>query len=311
MSPRFKRRLLWTLLPILLLLAFAGAWYLWNRPPPDIREYSEIQYEWQTTQLGTITEAERDQRTNRCLDIARRYPGSVGGLAALITASATSPDTPAGKEAYRQLAQQIETANVGNLAAAFDLSRGQLQTLQQLAPAILARVKQDPDHPRAARLLAEICVMTNPRDEEEPPALYQEAGDLIASRYADSPDIYRFCEGLGGSLSPTSPPWAGRFETHLRTILEQNRDRYVRCLAQFALASVVQCTAEDRQHEAEALFEQFRSEFDGKHAYVGQRIEERLHEYAGRRLTELRTRGLGKPAPQTAGIDLDGHLITL
>ncbi len=311
MSPRFKRRLLWTLLPILLLLAFAGAWYLWNRPPPDIREYSEIQYEWQTTQLGTITEAERDQRTNRCLDIARRYPGSVGGLAALITASATSPDTPAGKEAYRQLAQQIETANVGNLAAAFDLSRGQLQTLQQLAPAILARVKQDPDQPRAARLLAEICVMTNPRDEEEPPALYQEAGDLIASRYADSPDIYHFCEGLGGSLSPTSPPWAGRFETHLRTILEQNRDRYVRCLAQFALASVVQCTAEDRQHEAEALFEQFRSEFDGKHAYVGQRIEERLHEYAGRRLTELRTRGLGKPAPQTAGIDLDGHLITL
>src|SRR5579884_1899248 len=133
MSPRLKRRLLWTLLPILLLVAFAGAWYLWNQPPPDM---------------------------------------------------------PAGKEAYRQLAQQIESADVGNLAAAFDLSRGQSQTIPRLAPTLLARVKQAPDHPRAARLLAEVCVMTNPRDEEEPPALYQEAADLIASRYADSPDIY-------------------------------------------------------------------------------------------------------------------------
>ena len=312
MSPRLKRRLLWTLLPILLLVAFAGAWYLWNQPPPDMREYSDIQYEWQTTNPAKITQAERDQRANRCLDIAGKYPGSVGGLAALITASATAPDTPAGKEAYRQLAQQIESADVGNLAAAFDLSRGQSQTIPRLAPTLLARVKQAPDHPRAARLLAEVCVMTNPRDEEEPPALYQEAADLIASRYADSPDIYHFCEVLGGSLSPSSPPWAGRFETHLRTILEQNQDRYVRCVAQFALASVVQSTAEDRQHEAEALFEQFRSEFDGKHAfYKGQKVEEQLYKSAGDRLAELRTRGLGKPAPPTAGIDLDGNPMTL
>ena len=311
MSPRFKRRLLWTLLPILLLFAFAGAWYLWNRPPPDIREYSDIQYEWQTTNPAKITEAERDQRANRCLDIATKYPGSVGGLAALITASVTAPDMPAGKEAYRQFAQQVETADIGNLAEAFQLSWGRLENIQRLVPAILARVKQVPDHPRAARLLAAICVMTKPGDEGEPPALYQEAADLIASRYADSPEIYHFCEGIGGSLSPSSPRWAGRFETHLRTILEQNRDRYVRCTATFALASVLQSTAEDRQPEAEALFEQFRSEFDGKHAYVGQSIEEQLYKSAGDRLAELRTRGLGKPAPQTAGIDLDGNPLTL
>lgn len=312
MSPRSKRRLLWILLPILLLFAFVGGWYLWNRPPPDIREYSSFLWnEWDSNpHPGNATEAERNQRANRCLDIARKYPGSVGGLAALIFATTTAPDTPAGKEAYQQLAQQIETADIGNLAAAFDLSRGQLQTIQGIAQAILARVKQVADHPRAGRLLAAICVMTKPDDQGETTALYLEAADLIVNRYPNSPDIAHFCEGLG-VISPSSPPWAGRFEKHLRTILEQNRDRFVRCTSQFALASVVQSSSEERQPEAEALFEQFRSEFDGKHAYVGQIIEEQLHNSAGRRLTELRTRGLGKPAPQIAGTDLDDRPLTL
>lgn len=310
MSDRFKWRLHWILLPILLLFAFAAAWYLWNRPPPDIREYSSIQYEWQTTHPGRITEEEKEQRAKRCLEIAGKYPGSIGGLAALITASATAPDTPAGKEAYRQLAQQVEAADIGNLAQAFRRSWGQLRNIQQLAPAILARVKQAPDHPRGARLLATVCVMANPGDDGEPPSEYKEAADLIASRYADNTEIDHFCEGLG-RMSTLSPPWAGRFESHLRTILEQNRDRFVRCTAKFALASVVQSSLEDRQPEAAALFEEFRSEFAGKHAYIGQMIERQLYEAAGDHLKELQTRALGKPAPEIVGIDLDDRPMTL
>jgi thiol-disulfide isomerase/thioredoxin/dienelactone hydrolase len=310
MSPRFKRRLLWALLPLLLLIALTGAWYLWNRPPPDIREYSDIQYEWHSNpDRWNATDEEKKQLANRCLDIASRYPGSVGGLAALIFAATTAPDTLAGKEAYQQLAQQLEAADIGNLAAAFDRSRGQLQTIQRLAPAILARVKQIPEHPRAARLLAAICSMRDPGGDGEPTSEYKEAADLIASRYADSPDIAHFCEGLGGSRE--GPSWAGHFEQHLRTILQQNRNRWVRCMAKMALADLVQHSSEDRQPEAETLFEEFRSEFDGKHAYRGQMVEGELYNYAADRLRELRVRALGKAAPEIAGIDLDDRPITL
>ncbi len=104
------------------------------------------------------------------------------------------------------------------------------------------------------------------RDGPEPSPLYTEAADLIADRFADSPDIGHFCEGLG-FLSHGSQRWAPRFERHLRAILKANRDRSVRCRAQFALASVVQNAPEDRQAEAEALFEQYCAEFDGKYAY--------------------------------------------
>ena len=175
--------------------------------------------------------------------------------------------------------------------------------------AILARVRKSPDHPRAGRLLAAVCAATNPREASESPAIYAEAADLIVESAAGSPDICHFCEGLGGP--GMTPPWAGRFERHLRAILRVNSHRKVRCSAEFSLASIVQSTASDRQEEALGLYEQFCAQFDGKHSYSYQGIEDMLGKMARGQINELRFRAVGKIVPDIKGIDLDGRAMTL
>ena len=285
-------------------------WLIWLRLPPDIREYSLVRADWDSTRKP-INQAKKEDFARRCLEIARRYPGTVGGLSALM-AAATSPDSSAGREAQQAFARQLETADVGMLAQAFEWSMGGWETLEPFAPAILSRARQSLDHPRAGRLLAAVCTITEPqtRDGPEPSPLYTEAADLIADRCALSPEIGHFCEGLG-FLSHGTQRWAPRFERHLRAILKVNRDRSVRCRAQFALASVVQNAPEDRQAEAETLFEQYCTEFDGKYVYSFQGIEKTLNDLAQTQLKELRFRAVGRPAPDISGLDLDGRPLKL
>jgi thiol-disulfide isomerase/thioredoxin/predicted esterase len=303
-----KRRVLWGLL-LAGMITCVGVWFFLLRPPPDMRAYLSVRAELLATR-DDADEAARDRLASRCLDIAGQFPGSMGGVSALLLASTRASDTTAGREARRQFAREVKTADIKHLARAFDWGLGRLETIQDLAPAILARARQSPDHSRTARLIAAVCSMTRPGEGGQPSSLYSEAADLIADRHADSPDIASFCEELGVSPSG-SPPWAGRFEKHLRTILEMNHDRKVRCAAQFALASIVQSSTEDRQAEAEVLFEQFCSEFDGKRSYRYQQIEQYLRHLAQDQLKELRFRAVGKPAPAIAGIDLDGRPMTL
>jgi poly(3-hydroxybutyrate) depolymerase/thiol-disulfide isomerase/thioredoxin len=97
----------------------------------------------------------------------------------------------------------------------------------------------------------------------------------------------------------------------LRAIIGVNRDRAVRCEATFALAALVQAAAEDRQAEAERLFEQFCAEFDGKRSYRFQGIEQMLNSLARDQLKELRFRTVGKAAPEIIGVDLDGRPMSL
>ncbi len=296
---------------ILVPTAVVGAdWLIWLRRPPDIREYAAVRAEWDSI-ADRNNQATNERLASRCLAIGRKYPGTVGGLSAFMAAALT-PETSAGREAQQAFARQLQTADVGIVAQAFDWSLGRWQALEPFAPAILARARQSMDHPRTGRLLAAVCTITEPRarDAQEPPALYTEAADLIADRFADSPDIGHFCEGIG-SLSDGSQRWAPRFERHLRAILEVNRDRSVRCRAQFALASVVQNAPEDRQTEAEALFEQYCTQFDGKHVYHFQAIEKMLNDRAQSQLKELRFRAVGRPAPEITGIDLESRPLSL
>ena len=286
--------------------------------PPDVREFWSIKAEAQEADnecwealLNAKSREEKDKATaakdakdvrlaERCLGVAQRHPDTVGGLSALLFASTRAPKTDAGKEAKRQLAGQIGTAEIGNLAEAFDRGAvGNLRPLEGLAPALFVRARQSPDHPKAARLLAAICGMTQPDEDAEPPAIYAETAGLIADKYASSPEIHYFCEGLRDGARWTPP-----YERHLRAILQVNQDRNVRCAAQFALAALVQSTSEDRQTEAETLFKQFLAEFDGKHDYPAKVFEEHYRFEAQRQLDELRSRSLGMPAPEIAGVDL-------
>jgi hypothetical protein len=88
-------------------------------------------------------------------------------------------------------------------------------------------------------------------------------------------------------------------------------NRRVRCAALFALASVVQSSGEDRQVEAGELYEKFLDEFDGQYKYFNQVIEQHYHQWAKIQLDEIRSRGIGKPAPEIVGVDLDGRPMKL
>jgi poly(3-hydroxybutyrate) depolymerase/thiol-disulfide isomerase/thioredoxin len=307
---RRKWRIVLAAIVLILIFVKVADWVIWLRQPPDMREYLAVRAEWRSTP-DPISRVTKERLANRCLEIGRNYPGTVGGLSAFAE-EALTPDTRAGREAQQAFARQLETADVDMLAQAFDWSLGQWEALEPFAPAILARARQSPDHPRTGRLLAAVCTITEPkaRDAMEPPALYIEAADLIADRYLDSPDIGHFCEGLG-FLSHGSQRWAPRFERHLRAIFEVNRDRAVRCRALFALASVVQNAPEDRQAEAETLFEQYCTEFDGKHVYHFQGIEKMLNGLAQTQLKELRFRAVGRAAQELTGVDLDGRPMSL
>jgi thiol-disulfide isomerase/thioredoxin len=285
--------------------AIAAAGYFLLQRPPDIRDFWAVRGAWDAA--GEETDDLQNVHAARCLKVHEKHPGSVGGLSALFLAATRAPKTAAGNEAHRQLAQQIETADMGRLAAAFDRGVvGNWRTLENLSPAFLARARHSPDHPKAARLLAAACTATLPHEDGKPPAVYAESADLIADKYGSSPDITHFCEGLRAA-----PPWTAPYERHLRAILKVNQDRFVRCSAQFALANVVQAAGEDRQGEAQALFEQFLAEFDGKFSYHAQGIEQQYIVEANGQLVELRQRAVGQPVPEITGIDLDDKPLKL
>jgi thiol-disulfide isomerase/thioredoxin/predicted esterase len=311
-----RRAKCWVVVAVILCMASVslGVVYLLIRPPADLRAFGAINREWNV--LGPEADFDAQNRlAERCLDVSRQFPATTGGISALLLAASNAPKTPAGQDANRQFAQQIETTDLGVLASAFKLSSGRLRAVPQFAAPLLARVRRSPDHPQCGQLLAECCAMTNPwhparRDEGEPPAVYQEAADLLADRYAGSPDIRRFPEGLAGPAGG-SPPWAGRYERHLRAILEANRDRAVRCAAHYTLASVVLVGGEDRQDEAETLLEQFCAEFDGTHAYHYQGVEQVYLHTARTELKELQFHATGKPASEIVGVDLNGRPLKL
>ena len=142
------------------LLAAVALWLIAFGQPPDVREFSAVRVAWEQAGLP-MSEAERERLGERCLEIGRKYPGTESGVSAQLLAATLARKTRAGAEAHQELARQIETADVGVLAQAFDWCLGQFDAISDLAPAILARVRKSPDHPRAGRLLAAVCAATN------------------------------------------------------------------------------------------------------------------------------------------------------
>jgi len=108
-----------------------------------------------------------------------------------------------------------------------------------------------------------------------------------------------------------APDWSREFEPHIHRILEVNQDRFVCCSAKMALAAIVRNGGVERQPEARRLLEEFLDEFDGETDYHAAGIERTYRHEAQQILDSLRTHGLGMPAPDTVGIDLEGQPISL
>jgi thiol-disulfide isomerase/thioredoxin len=240
---------------------------------------------------------------DRCLEIAHSQPDSLQELVALKLVACRASKTPEGKQAAATLIERAATADLKVLAGSLPYPTYVLdKPIEAVGPIILERVKENPDHPQAALLLASVvCVLADRKAPEAPPE-FTAAADLIVQRYADSPGITNFCFCCGQSA------WGTRFESHLRTILAKNQDRGVRANASFSLASIAAAGGESRRGEAEQLFEDFLKQFDGGDARQAG-VEKVLRQQAEHELAALRL--IGKPAPEIDGVDLDGRGLKL
>jgi thiol-disulfide isomerase/thioredoxin len=313
---------------LLFVSAAVGVFILSNRRPPSLRHFSRIRDDWERTVYGhalaggpltalrdwrrkPLTEPEKQQRipllASRCLAHADKYPNTTGELAALHLAACRAPDTEAGLQARDRLMLRVATADMAQLQQAIRISRAG-KTLA-IVPAILDRVKKSPDHPQAPAMLAYVCgAVVDKSDTHDAPPHFTEAAELFLAHWAESSEIHSLCEILGNGLG--GPPWASQFEPHLRVILDKNHDRWVRCTASMALASIAQASPA-RQQEAEELYKKLLAEFDGKTDYSGQYVEQEYRRRAEFQLVALRFTAVGRPAPEISGIDLAGQPMTL
>lgn len=251
-----------------------------------IQQIEAINLEWEQAMMKAVharrnaksaIELERVQKDlsaiehrsiEHCVDLARGRPGSIAGLIALKLVACRSQKTEEGKKAAEALVKQAESADLSVLAKALPFPVNvSTKPVHLVVPIILDRVKKNPDHPLAAKLLATVVCGLAVEDFEgmKAPAEFAEAADLISERYADKPRLQNFCEALGSPGS--SPVWAKPFEKHLRILLQKNQHREVRAAASFALASVVATAGESRQLEAEMLYEEAIKNFDGREDY--------------------------------------------
>ena len=297
------------------LLLFVAFWAIFVRDgrPADIRAFSAVRDDWERAALGhamsgrvlpgmspprqtapltgTEKQAIEQHLGQQCLEVAAKYPDTIGELGALYLAACRGSETALGKKAQERLLTRMETADLTHLQQGISQSRlhghDAARINQLIAPSIISRVKESPSDPSAAALLTCVCSTLGSGSETEtkaPPPHLTELADLLATTYAASPGIHNFCLSLGG-MNP-SPSWASEFEPHLRAFLEVNQDRAVRCTASLALASVVQLSV-DRQLEAKELYEIFITQFDGQHEYNFQNVEQVLHERAKERMLSM------------------------
>jgi RNA polymerase sigma factor (sigma-70 family) len=254
----------------------------------------------------------------RCLKVALAHPDAPAALAALLWAVSNVPDSPAGQKALAVLqAGRIARAGLDELGDALGTgpadwrttSAMTSETAQKLAPLVLERVKKDLDHARAATLLTWVCTAFLDDESPEAPRAFAEAADLIAARFAASPDVEHLPECLGIIRHPR---WADKYEKHLRTILTATPHAHVRFSAHFALATVLARGAAGRKEEARQLYEQFVKDYAGRDQGDGwDHLVKELISRARDEIDELLVRRVGQTAPDIEGEDLDGRPMKL
>jgi uncharacterized protein (TIGR03067 family) len=279
-------------------------------------ELGQVLLEWEQAERAgeeapdrAVQRDEAASLADRCLRIADEDDGPTG-LAALCWAALTAPGSDAGKKALALLGGgRVARASLEDLSEALeDRSVDDAEVAEKMGRLVLDRVKSDLAHPRCPQLLCWVAVLTWWLDYETAPAYFTQAADLIAAHFADSPDVYHFCEALARP-GVTPPAWAAGFEAHLRGITKKNRHRHVRAFAQYALAAVIQLGGEARQAEAVAEYRRFLDQFDGTDPVWGS--EKSMRKACELELERLGRLGLGKKAPPIDRVDLDGKPMKL
>jgi RNA polymerase sigma factor (sigma-70 family) len=277
---------------------------------PIQRDYDRQKWVFWNAFMKAVTPEERrkatvekqpkpDQFAERFWKLAQDRPNTREELFALCWAVMNAPTTEAGKKALAVLENgRLAGADVGDLAEAIRTARTDQESLPSpLAGLVLQRAEANLDHPAAARLLMWVCNNYWNGDLPEEPRTFAEAANLIAARFPDSPDIFNFGECLV-NRHEKARPWAIKYERHLRTILDRNHTRWVRCTALYALAAIADSAGAARQDEAAALFESLIKQFEDLSDPSTKNVEEMVLNQARRQLKEIRDRKANRPAPK-------------
>ena len=287
--------------------------------------YSQLRAEWKRGEsdyariLDLAVTAE--ERTNssakapseidfaaRFLKLAEAYPGTKAELNALFWAALNAPASESGQRALWRLllTGRIERLTPSEFLAAVAPTETRTdQAKKLLAPAAVASAKRSLDDPQTAKLLAWVCAAYMGDTSEVTPAPFAEAADLIEYMFASSPDVSHFAEAI--SLHGV-PPWGGKYERHLRALVEQNKTKLTSTTARYALAAVVRAGGVERQDEAATLFRRFVTDYE---ADTRDAIASSLVNKARKKLARVERCPLGKPAQALAGDDLDGKPLAL
>jgi hypothetical protein len=110
---RLRRILIGTVVIVAALVTVA---FFTLRQPPDVREFFSLRSEWNAA--GKTSNGDAGHFAQKCLNIAERHPGTLGGISALLLAATRAPETPAGREALQHVEQQAASADLDNLVRA-------------------------------------------------------------------------------------------------------------------------------------------------------------------------------------------------
>ena len=291
-------------------------------------EWASAQQEYDAATRSATTKAERAAAAarprpdpapfaDRCLKLFAERPDTWGGAAALYWVACNAEGTDNASVALARLkAGPIGQGDLGTLDGLFSL-RGDIQAApaRELAPLVCDRAAAEPRHPKAADLLVWVCRVAAADPAPGGAKLYRRAADLLVAGHPDARYLWRLCETLPHAAGPA---WA---EGHLRTVLK-GKEPANQVAAAFALATVLQNKDAASQPEAERLYRQVAQEAakvaEDWNAAATQ-IPASFYRHQGDRwvpraeaeLAEMQARGLGKPAPALAGLDLDGEPIRL
>jgi len=243
----------------------------------------------------------------RFLEVADTHPKTDAELVALVWAARCAPKSEAGEKAAARLPKRIESLKtLAPLVRAYDQYwGGDVDEVagRDLTPILVAKVKALPDDPDAAHVLSQIvCAAFAYDSSEKPPAAFAAAADLLADKYASSPNTMTF----SSVLSDCPPAYARQFEKHVRRIAEKADDPFAKAYARFALGTLALAEGEKRQAEAEKMFREIVAEYDGKGRDFSFVVPK-----AQLLADRIKRCGLGKPAQKTEGDDLEGKPVTL
>jgi hypothetical protein len=270
------------------------------------KEWTDAQETFRKAYAEAKTDDERQQvlkekRPNagdfaeRFLKLAETYPDSPEAISALAWIVGNAGGSPAGQKALPKLKEKL--SSIADLDELYkSVSGAPAYNLMMLAPVIAEKAKKNLDHPQALPLLIWVCSATAYSGSKPDLAkLYNSTVDLLMDRFVGRKELAPLAEWLP---IDDDPPWA---EKHLRRLMEKNSDDEVKANARFGLASVLENKDEGSQPEAEKIFRSFAA--DPTHTDLAEKAKEEIE--------EMKVRGIGKPAPEIAGDDLDSKAFKL